>query len=141
VKTPVPASAQNLNLQDAASNLLLIEQNTANISANRADIDRNSTRIDEAFVQISANADGILTNAVKLDDLEQGLAAVAALPDMYLSPNAKWSAAGGFAAYGDKVGFGGTIAIRGDDNWSFGGSVGLGGEQATGKVQVRYEGF
>jgi hypothetical protein len=138
VKTPVPASAQNLNLQDAASNLLLIEQNTANISANRADIDRNSTRIDEAFVQISANADGILTNAVKLDDLEQGLAAVAALPDMYLARGESMSASGGLGVYGDKVGFGGTIAIRGNDEWTFGASVGLGGDEATGKVQVRW---
>jgi len=138
VKTPVPAVAQNLNVQDTASNLLLIQSNTANITANSADIARNSSRIDQAFVQIGQNADSILSNTIKLDDLEQGLAAVAALPDMYLARGESMSASGGVGVYGDKVGFGGTLAIRGNDDWTFGASVGLGGEQATGKVQVRW---
>ena len=42
---------------------------------------------------------------------------------------------------GDEVGFGATLAIRGNKNWAFGGSTAFGGEQVTGKVQVRYEGF
>ena len=68
-------------------------------------------------------------------------AAVAALPDMFLPANAKWSAAGGFATFGDEVGFGATLAIRGNENWSFGGSAALGGSEATTKVQVHYAGF
>ena len=60
---------------------------------------------------------------------------------MYLSPGAKWSAAGGVGVFGDEVGFGGTLAIRGNDNWAFGASAAFGGDEATGKFQVRYEGF
>lgn len=138
IKAAIPQVAQNLNVQDAASNLLLINQNTANITANRADITRNSSRIDEAFVQIGQNAEGVLNNNIRLDDLEQGLAAVAALPDMYLARGESMSASGGLGIYGDSVGFGGTIAVRGNDTWTFGASVGLGGDEATGKVQVRW---
>ena len=66
---------------------------------------------------------------------------MAALPDMYLSPGAKWSASGGISAYGDEVGFGATLAIRGNDNWAIGASAGMGGDEATGKLQIRYEKF
>ncbi|MGJ8564892.1 MAG: hypothetical protein ACSHXY_15470, partial [Alphaproteobacteria bacterium] len=62
-------------------------------------------------------------------------------PDMYLNSDEKWSAAGGISAYGGEVGVGGTIAVRGNKNWSFGASAGFGGDQTTGKVQVRYGGF
>ena len=108
---------------------------------NRGNIAGNSSRIDQAFTQIDANSDRILQNIEEISDLSQGLSAVAALPDVYLNPREKWSAAGGAAVYGDDVGFGAAIAIRGNDNWSFGASGAIGGDQATGKVQVRYGGF
>jgi len=60
---------------------------------------------------------------------------------MYLSPNAKWSASGGVGFYGGDTGVGATLAIRGNENWAFGGSIATGGGQSTGRVQVRYEGF
>ena len=60
---------------------------------------------------------------------------------MYLSPNAKWSAAGGVGIYGDDVGVGATLAIRASHNFAIGASVASAGDQATGKLQVRYEGF
>ena len=108
--------------------------NTRAIAANRV-------LIDQAFAGIDANTAAIQQSFDRISDVEEGLAAVAALPDMYLSPGAKWSAAGGAAVIGDEVGFGATLAIRGNKNWAFGGSTALGGEQVTGKIQVRYEGF
>ncbi len=60
---------------------------------------------------------------------------------MYLNPREKWAVSGGFGTYGSEVGFGGTLALRGNDNWSFGGSAGVGGNNVTTKVQVRYGGF
>ena len=97
-------------------------------------ISENRSLIEENFVRGLSNQEAI-------GDLTQGLASVAALPDMYLSPNAKWSASGGVGFYGGDTGFGATLAIRGNENWAMGGSVGFGGGQTTGKVQVRYEGF
>jgi len=118
-----------------------IAANSAAIEVNRQEIARNAQRIDQAFNAIDANSTAIQANALQISDLEEGLAAVAALPDMYLSPGANWSASGGLSAVGDEVGFGATMAIRGDDNWSFGASVGMAGDEATGKVQVRFEKF
>ena len=60
---------------------------------------------------------------------------------MYLSPDAKWAASGGVGFYGDDVGVGATLAIRASNNIAFGASVASAGEKATGKLQVRYEGF
>ena len=99
--------------------------NTQAITANRV-------LIDQAFTQIDANTAAIQQSFDRLSDVEEGLAAVAALPDMYLSPGAKWSAAGGAAVFGDELGFGATLALRGNENWTFGGSAALGGDEATG---------
>ena len=118
-----------------------IAVNAAAIDVNRGNIAGNSSPIDQAFTQIDANSDRILQNIEEISELSEGLAAVAALPDMYLSPGAKWATSGGAAVYGGDVGFGATIAIRGNDNWAFGASGAIGGDQATGKVQIRYEGF
>lgn len=108
---------------------------------NRQDIQRNSIKIDQAFSQISANSDAITSNALSISDLEEGLAAVAAMPDMYLNPDEAWSTAGGISTVGGEVGFGATLAVRGNDNWSVGASVGMGGDEATGRIQFRYAGL
>ena len=107
---------------------------------NRKEIARNSVKIDQAFAQIATNSSAIEANTLRITDIEEGLAAVAALPDMYLNPDEAWAAGGGVAMFGDKVGFGGTLTIRGNDNWSFGASAGVGGDEATGKIQFRYSG-
>ena len=70
--------------------------------------------------------------------MEQGLAAVAALPDMFLARDESFAASGGAAVFGDELGFGATLAIRGNDRWSFGASAAIGGDEATGKIQVRW---
>jgi len=123
-----------LNTTGVSENRTAIASNTSNISANAA-------RIGLAETAIQSNASEIVRINEEVSDLSSGLAAVASLPDMYLSPNAKWSAAGGVGFYGDDVGVGATLAVRGNDNWAFGASVATAGEKTTGKVQVRYEGF
>ncbi|MGJ8564940.1 MAG: hypothetical protein ACSHXY_15475 [Alphaproteobacteria bacterium] len=124
-----------------AANTTAITANTAAIDVNKTAIAVNTARLDTAFNNISANSAAIAGNTQEISKLSQGLAAVAALPDMYLNSDEKWSAAGGVSVYGSDVGIGGTLAIRGNKNWSFGASAGFGGDQATGKVQVRYGGF
>ena len=79
-----------------------------------------------------------LSNQEELNDLSEGLAAVAALPDMFLAQGDTIAASGGVGIYGGDVGFGGTLAIRGNDTWSFGASAGIGGSEATGKLQIRW---
>lgn len=49
------------------------------------------------------------------------------------------AAIGDIDFYGDDVGR--PLAFRGNDNWAFGASVATACEKATGKLQVRYEGF
>ena len=127
--------------QDALTNEAAISVNADAIAVNGANIATNSLRLNQAFGQIDAKSAAILENSEEIRDISSGLAAVAALPDLYLSPGAKWSASGGAAVYGDDFGFGATIGIRGSENWAFGASAATGGERVTGKVQVRYEGF
>ena len=105
--------------------------NTRAIAANRV-------LIDQAFAGIGENATAIQANLSAISDVEEGLAAVAALPDMFLGDSDAWAASGGAAVFGDEFGFGGTLAIRASDNWSVGASGAIGGNQATGKVQFRY---
>ena len=124
-----------------ASNTAGVSTNATAISANGLAISNNSQAIALNSGAISDNTALILSNQDEISDLSEGLAAVAALPDMYLSPDAKWAASGGVGFYGGDTGFGGTLAIRGNKNWAMGGSVGFGGGQTTGKVQIRYEGF
>ncbi len=114
--------------------------NAEAIEVNRQEIERNSIKIDQAFSQISANSDAITANALDIADLQEGLAAVAAMPDMYLNPNEKWATTGAVSAVGSEVGFGATLALRGSDSWSIGASVGMGGDEATGRIQFRYAG-
>ncbi|MCF6221721.1 MAG: hypothetical protein L3J65_11465, partial [Robiginitomaculum sp.] len=90
---------------------------------------------------IASNTDMILSNTAEIKNLTKGLAGVAALPDMYLSPNAKWSASGGLGFFGDQIGLGATIAVRGNKNWAFGASIAGAEDTVTGKLQFRYEDF
>ncbi|MGB6229891.1 MAG: hypothetical protein WBF53_07165, partial [Litorimonas sp.] len=115
-----------------------VSANTAAVAANRVSIATNSGRIDQAFLRIAENSNGILANSAAIRDLESGLAAVAALPDMYLGRDESFAASGGAAVFGDEIGVGATLAIRGNDRWSFGASAAIGGDEATGKVQVRW---
>jgi len=136
------------NASDITESRTAIATNTSGVSANRQSIDVNSQNIANnsasialALSGVEDNTAAILSNVEAIDNLAGGVAAVAALPDMYLSPGAKWSASGGVGFYGDKTGVGATLAVRGNENWAFGASLATGGDKATGKLQVRYEGF
>ena len=128
------ASSLSVNARAIQSNGAAITSNSREIALNQDRISSNSTLIDRNF------ALG-LSNQVAISDLRQGLASVAALPDIYLSPKAKWSAAGGIGFSGGETAVGAALSIRGNKNWAVGGSLSTGGGEASGKVQVRYEGF
>ena len=124
--------------QTIATNTAGITANANNIATNAAAILTNSQRLDGFASQIEALGTTIASNTEAINDLEGGLAAVAALPDMFLARDESIAASGGIGIYGGEVGFGGTLAIRGNANWSFGASAGFGGDEATGKLQVRW---
>lgn len=102
---------------------------------------QNAQQIQLALSSIDDNSSAILRNTEEISELNSGLAAVTALPDMYLSPDVKWSAAGGVGIYADDVGIGATLAIRPGNNIALGASVASAGDKASGKLQVGYEGF
>ena len=140
--TAQPIQTNSLAQQSlSAFNTNAISANVEAIDVNTQAIQANRVLIDQAFAGIGENATAIQANLSSISDVEEGLAAVAALPDSYLNPREKWSAAGGFATFGDEIGFGANLAIRGDENWSFGGAAAIGGDEVTTKVQVRYGGF
>ena len=132
----IATNAQNIALTSGR-----VTVNSERIAANAANITQNAQNIELAFNAIEGNSQAILRNSEEITELTSGLAAVTALPDMYLSPDAKWAASGGVGFYGDDVGVGATLAIRASNNIAFGASVASAGEKATGKLQVRYEGF
>lgn len=129
------------NAQNVAVTSQRVSVNSQRIASNATSISQNAQRIELAMGSILDNSQAILRNSEEISELSSGLAAVTALPDMYLSPDAKWSASGGVGMYGDDVGVGATLAIRAGRNLAFGASVASGGDKATGKLQVRYEGF
>ncbi|WP_051279173.1 hypothetical protein [Hellea balneolensis] len=129
------------NAQNVAVTSQRVSVNSQRIASNATSISQNAQRIELAMGSILDNSQAIVRNSEEIAELSSGLAAVTALPDMYLSPDAKWSAAGGVGMYGDDVGIGATLAIRASRNFAIGASVASGGDTATGKLQVRYEGF
>lgn len=129
------------NAQNVAVTSQRVSVNSQRIASNATSISQNAQRIELAMGSILDNSQSIARNTEEISELSSGLAAVTALPDMYLSPDAKWSAAGGVGMYGDDVGVGATLAVRAGRNFAIGASVASAGDQATGKLQVRYEGF
>lgn len=139
----IAINAENIatNAQNLALTSQRVDVNSERIAANASSISENAQRIALAFGSIEDNTASIAQNTQEISELNSGLAAVTALPDMYLSPDAKWSASGGVGIYGDDVGIGATLAIRAGQNLAFGASVSSGGDKAAGRLQVRYEGF
>ena len=137
VASPV-ARNQTAAFSATSFNASAISVNSGAIDVNSKAIQSNKVLIDQAFSKIDGNTAAIEKSLESLKDVEQGLAAVAALPDMFLARDESIAASGGAAVFGDEFGFGGTIAIRGNKNWSFGASAAVGGDEAAGKVQVRW---
>ena len=70
--------------------------NTRTIAANRV-------LIDQTFAGIGENATAIQASLSAISDVEEGLAAVAALPDMFLARDESFAASGGAVVIGDET--------------------------------------
>jgi len=82
-------------------------------------------------------------NTEAIDDLRNGTAAIASIPDLFLTTDETWSVAGGIAAFDDgfgsvEVGFGGGVQVRSStsDKWS----VGVAGAVSGGAGAIRLQG-
>ena len=80
------------NATGIASNAGRIIVNSNRIGTNATNIASNTSLLADHTVSIAGNTTLILANSDAISGLSEGLAAVSALPDMYLSPGAKWSA-------------------------------------------------
>ena len=70
--------------------------------------------------------------------MTKGIAGVAAMPDMFLAQGDTLAVSGGVGFFGDKVGLGVTVAQRLDRHWSFGASLAVSDDTASGKLQARW---
>jgi len=135
--TPIPSnSASEQSIWTLNANAISV--NSQSIDINTKAIQSNKILIDQAFAKIDSNTAAIEKSLQSLKDVEEGLAAVAALPDMFLASGETFAASGGVAVFGGEYGFGATMAFRGDDRWSFGASASFGGDEVAGKLQIRW---
>jgi len=125
----------NLMSQENAAR---ITANEVQISANTSSIQLNTAAIDANTLAISQNLTRLVSAESRLDELDSGLASVAAMPDMFLNPGEKFAISGGLGAFGDSTAFGTTFATRFDERWSAGLSVAFGDETSAGRLQVRW---
>jgi len=138
--------------QDIVTNAGNIAENAGNIATNAGRINVNSNRIADNAVTIASNSSLIganaatidannsliLANSEELQTVTKGLAGVAAMPDMFLNSDETFAMSGGVGFFGNDVGLGVTVAQRLDQNWSFGASVAVSGDTASGKLQARW---
>jgi len=80
----------------------------------------------------------ILQNTDELRKATRGIAGVAALPDMFLASGETTAISGGIGFFGDQIGLGVTATQRLNTNWSFGASIAVADDVATGKLQARW---
>ena len=121
-----------------------IVANRASIATNANNILVNSAAIDINTRNTQLNAAAISANAAGLQDVREGSAALASIPDLYLGSGETWSISGGVASYddgfgGNEFGFGGGIQLRGkaSDKWSVGLAGALSGESSIVRIQAR----
>ena len=131
--SPSPTIVDGIN-----ANTRLILNNSELISQNSAQILTNSVRVESLEQKVNDFGAQLTSQSQQIKDQVAGTAAILSLPDVYLNSDDAAALSGGVGIYGGEVGFGSTFAIRGNDQWSFGASVGVSGEQYTGKVQARY---
>ena len=96
---------------------------------------------------IAINSAQINLNREGLSEVREGLAAVASVPDLYLTADETWTVAGGVALYddgfgGSETGFGGGVQWRSgtSDNWSVGAAGSVAGGAYSVRVQARIGG-
>lgn len=136
VTTVETSVATNTNV--IAANRSFIGENSAAIENNRQSLLANTARLDNFDLRLESFASALSAQGERLNDLENGLAAVAAIPDAYLASDENYAISGGFSVVDGEVGFGGTVTLRASDRWSFGGSAGYSRGQAVGKLQFRF---
>lgn len=142
-----PVAYNSVVAETVEVNASNIAVNTANISANSERISGNALAIASNTTAIQANSDAILGNTQAINDLRNGSAALASIPDLYLGSDETWSIAGGLALYddgfgGSETGFGGGIQMRSSksDKWSVGISGALSGDAGVVRLQGRIGG-
>lgn len=145
--TPTPIASNPIVAETVEVNASNIAVNTANIAANSERISGNALAIASNTTAIQANSDAILGNTQAINDLRNGSAALASIPDLYLGSDETWSIAGGLALYDDgfggtETGFGGGIQMRSSksDKWSVGLSGALSGDAGVVRLQGRIGG-
>ena len=124
-----------------------INRNTELIEASALDILTNSNAIAQNSLSIQQNLDFIAINQAAISETREGLAAIAAIPDLYLRSDETWSVAGGFSLYddgsgGSETGFGGGVQIRSstEDPWSVGIAGAFTSNTGSVRLQARFGG-
>ena len=146
VARPLTAAVSGPTIVDGINlNTQLITQNSADIQINRSAITQsaieildNRQRVESLSAKLDQMGAVLAANTKAIKDLNGGLAAVVALPNVTLGKDENFALSGGFSLYGEEIGFGGAIAIRASENWSIGLTVGHGGSKTTGAVRFRF---
>jgi len=126
------------NADNIATNAESISINAGRIFVNSERIASNVALINANSGLISSNTDMILQNTGELRRVTRGIAGVAALPDMFLASDETMAISGGVGFFGDQIGLGVTAAQRLNNSWSFGASIAVADDIATGKLQARW---
>ncbi|WP_051076819.1 hypothetical protein [Henriciella marina] len=114
-----------------------IRQNEDAIRLNSVGIEGNSLRISSLESQYVMLNDSVRATTRRISDVEGGLAAVSSMPDLYLEKGEKMSAAASIGGYDDNIGFGTAIAVRANQNWTFGLTAAHANGHSAGKLQAR----
>lgn len=122
-----------------------INRNTSAIAFNASEIQRNALAIATNSDQIAQMNQqlkdldlALQNNSAEMRRLNNGLAALGAMPDLTLSSDENFAFTGRMSVYRGDLGFGLGMSLRADEDWSLGMTVGHAGEETTGAVQVRF---
>lgn len=123
--------AINRNTSAIAFNATQIQRNAAGIATNVNQIAQMGQQLQDLDLLLQSNSE-------KINQLNNGLAALAAMPDLSLSADENFAFSGRLSVYAGDLGFGLGMSLRADENWSLGLTAGHGGDQTTGAVQFRF---
>lgn len=134
-----------LNTSQIGTNTQGIALNTAQIGTNTAGIASNLSAIQNNLSLINFNTNAIGINTAAISEIREGNAAIASIPDLYLTADETWTIAGGVSLYddgfgGSETGFGGGFQVRSSnkDKWSIGVAAGLTPNTQVVRVQGRF---
>lgn len=137
-------SANATAISSNSNNISVLQTMTAN---NASAIGVNASNIANNSALIGVNTAAIGVNDARITELRMGMAAVTAIPDLYMNANETWTVAGGISLYddgfgGSETGFGGGVQFRSStsDNWSVGAAGSVAGGTYSVRVQARIGG-